>query len=170
MINLCLYHSTERVSYKTSAPFSGILRKVKRREFKLDRIIPIFHSLSKNLGKIYKSSCEEISVIQSSILIEISLLPNPAMQKVADSLGMDITTFSRQIATLEKKKLVIRTPYKEDRRRYILSLTAEGQELIGKIDTEIFKKMEQALLSMNEFERDMVLKSIQIFDEKLKDG
>lgn len=134
----------------------------------MDRIVPIFHSLAKNLGKIHKSSSNEISVIQSSIMNEISLLQNPSMQTVADSLGIDITTFSRQIGTLEKKKLVVRTPYEEDRRSYILSLTAEGERVVKIIDAAIFAQMEEALVSMNEFERDMVLKSIHIFDEKLK--
>ena len=120
------------------------------------------------MHKIHKTSCEEISVIQSSILNEISLLQNPSMQTVADALGIDITTFSRQIGTLEKKKLVVRTPYEEDRRSYILSLTAEGIRFVKIIDAAIFTQMEEALISMNEFERDMVLKSIHIFDEKLK--
>ena len=134
----------------------------------MERIIPIFHSLSKNMGKIHKTSCEEISVIQSSIMNEISLHQNPSMQTIADSLGIDITTFSRQIGTLEKISLVERTPYEEDRRSYILSITAEGKRLVSIINASIFAKMEEALISMNEFERDMVLKSIHIFDEKLK--
>jgi len=121
------------------------------------------------MGKIHKTSCEEISVIQNAIMNEILLLQNPSMQAVADSLGIDITTFSRQIGTLEKKMLVERTPYEEDRRSYILSLTAKGQKLVNLIDASIFAKMEEALTSMNEFERDMVLRSIQIFDEKLID-
>ena len=120
------------------------------------------------MGKIHKTSCEEISVIQNAIMNEILLLQNPSMQPVADSLGIDITTFSRQIGTLEKKMLVERTPYEEDRRSYILSLTAAGQKLVNLIDASIFAKMEEALTSMNEFERDMVIRSIQIFDEKIK--
>lgn len=120
------------------------------------------------MRKIHKASCEDISVIQSSIMNEISYLQTPSMQTVAESLGMDITTFSRQIGTLEKKKLVERTPYEEDRRSYILSLTAEGERQVNIIDAAIFSQMDEALISMNEFERDMVLKSIQIFDEKLK--
>ena len=121
------------------------------------------------MGKIYKTSCEEISVIQNAIMNEILLLQNPSMQTVADALGIDITTFSRQIGTLEKKMLVERTPYEEDRRSYILSLTAEGKKLVNLIDASIFAKMEEALTSMNEFERDTVLRSIQILDQKLID-
>lgn len=134
----------------------------------MERITPIFHSLSKNFGKIHKASCEDISVIQSSIMHEISLLLNPSMQSVADALGIDITTFSRQIRTLEMKKLVVRTPSEEDRRIYILSLTMEGKRLVNLINANIFAKMEKVLTSMNEFERETVLRSIQIFDEKLK--
>lgn len=121
------------------------------------------------MRKIHTASCEEISVIQSSIMNEISLLQNPSMQTVADALGIEITTFSRQIGTLEKKNLVARTPYEADLRIYILSLTREGERLVNLINTSVLAEMETALSSMNEFEKDMVLRSIQIFDERLKD-
>jgi len=65
----------------------------------MDKIIPIFHSLSKSMRGIHKSSCDVISIVQSSILYEISLMNKPSMQMVAEAVGMDITTFSRQIGT-----------------------------------------------------------------------
>ena len=38
----------------------------------MEKVIPIFHSLSKSFHKIHKRSCEKVSVVQSSILYEIS--------------------------------------------------------------------------------------------------
>jgi DNA-binding MarR family transcriptional regulator len=134
----------------------------------MDKIIPIFHSLSKSMRGIHKESCDVISIVQSSILYEISLMTKPSMQTVAEAAGMDITTFSRQIGTLEKKELVVRTPYEGDRRIYLLSLTAKGSEMVGAINEIIAAKMETALASMNDFERETVLRSMHVLEEKLR--
>lgn len=134
----------------------------------MDKIIPIFHSLSKSMRSIHKSSCDVISIVQSSILYEISLVTKPSMQAVAEAVGMDITTFSRQIATLEKKELVVRTPYEGDRRIYLLSLTGKGSDMARAINEVIATKMENALASMNDFERETVLRSMHVLEEKLR--
>lgn len=134
----------------------------------MDKIIPIFHSLSKSMRSIHKSSCDVISIVQSSIIYEISLMTKPSMQAVAEAVGMDITTFSRQIGTLEKKDLVIRTPYEQDRRIYLLSLTAKGNDMVVAINGIIAAKMESALASMNDFERETVLRSMHVLEVKLR--
>src|SRR4051794_18824880 len=115
-------------------------------------MLPIFHSLSKNLRRIYKASSEDVSVVQSSIMYEIAVLSKPSMQTVAENVGMDITTFSRQVGTLEKKKLVMRTPYESDRRIYILTLTEAGERIVDSINAMIAAKIENALASMSDFE------------------
>ncbi|KAA0965779.1 winged helix-turn-helix transcriptional regulator [Sporosarcina sp. ANT_H38] len=135
----------------------------------MDKIIPIFHSLSKSMRSIHKSSCDVISIVQSSIIYEISLMTKPSMQVVAEAVGMDITTFSRQIGTLEKKELVIRTPYEQDRRIYLLSLTAKGSDMVVAINGIIAAKMESALATMNDFERETVLRSMHVLEVKLRE-
>ncbi len=134
----------------------------------MEKVIPIFHSLSKSMRNIHKTSCDVVSVVQSSILYEISLLTKPSMQTVAEAVGMDITTFSRQIGTLEKKELVVKTPYEGDRRIYLLSLTGKGSEMVGTINGTISVKMDNALASMNDFERETVLRSMHVLEEKLR--
>ena len=134
----------------------------------MNEIISVFHSLSKNLLDIHKTSCEGISVIQSSILYEINLLKNPSMQTVADAIRMDITTFSRQISSLEKKALIARNPYEGDRRIYILSLTEKGKKTMEVTNEVIVFKMENTLATMNDFERETVIRSLHVLEEKLR--
>ncbi|WP_210468891.1 MarR family winged helix-turn-helix transcriptional regulator [Sporosarcina sp. 6E9] len=133
----------------------------------MEKNISIFHALTKNLNKIHKSSCEEITAIQSSILHEVTLHNNPSMHTVAEAIGMDITTFSRQIGTLAKKQLIIRTPDSNDRRILLLSLTQSGHHLIETINNRIAEIMGDSLSSMNEFERETVIRSLHLFCEKL---
>ena len=49
---------------------------------------------------------EKISIVQSHILYEINRQEEPSMQQVANALGIDITTFSRQIKTMAEKGLI----------------------------------------------------------------
>lgn len=133
------------------------------------KIIPIFHSLSKSMLDIHKASCMDISTVQSTILYNISLLTKPSMQTVADAVGMDITTFSRQFRTLEKKGFVSKTPFAGDRRIYIVSLTDQGKQMVYTINGGIAGKMESVFLSMNDFERETVLRSLQVLADKLKE-
>ena len=138
-------------------------------EFIMEKIIPIFHSLSKSMRDIHKASSMDISTVQSTILYEISLLTKPSMQTVADAVGMDITTFSRQIRTLEKRGLVLKTPFEGDRRIYLVTLTNQGKQMVDSINKSIADKMESVLVSMNDFERDTVLRSLQVLEDKLKE-
>lgn len=96
------------------------------------------------------------------------MLTMPSMQEVALAVGMDITTFSRQIGTLEKKGLVFKKPNDKDRRIYILSLTDKGEEVIKTINRIIAVKMEQSLSSMNDFERETVIRSMHVLEKKLR--
>lgn len=136
----------------------------------MQRIVPIFYSLSKSMQSIHKSSCDNISTVQSTIIYELSLLSKPSMQMVAYAVGMDITTFSRQIRTLEKKELVARTPFEGDRRIHILSLTEKGRQVVNSINEIIAAKMESAFATMNDFERETVLRSLQALDGKLQES
>ena len=89
------------------------------------------------------------------------------MQQVAEALGVDITTFSRQISTLEKKGLVNKTPDPEDKRVNILSLTEKGDTLEKKIDTRMREFIEKILTQMTDFERELVVKSIQLLNKAI---
>jgi len=133
----------------------------------MDNIVPLFHSLLKSLRKIHKKGCDDVTIVQHSIMYEISQMDRPSMQTIAEVLGVDITTFSRQIGTLIKKKLVVRTASKDDRRIYILSLTEEGKEIVASVNERIATDMDNLLLSMNDFERDTIIRSMQVLTEKL---
>jgi len=87
------------------------------------------------------------------------------MQQVADALGMDITTFSRQIQNLVKRGLVKKTPLPEDRRVYTLSLTAEGKSVAAAIDQEINRYLDEIFSHMSEFEKETVIRSIKLLNE-----
>lgn len=116
-----------------------------------------------------ESCCgEAVSLVQSHILFEIKRQNNSAMQPVAEELGMDITTFSRQIKTLEQKGLVRKTPDEVDRRINLLSLTPEGERVKSQIDLHMTRYIEQLFLQFTEFEREAVVRSIKLLNEAIR--
>src|SRR6266568_3189192 len=89
----------------------------------------------RRFGLLNASCCDEccgeqVSMVQSHILFEVRRRNNPPMQQVAEELGMDVTTFSRQVKTLESKGLIARQVSPDDRRVSLLGLTSAGQDVL----------------------------------------
>ncbi|MGJ7913781.1 MarR family winged helix-turn-helix transcriptional regulator [Neobacillus sp. LXY-1] len=137
----------------------------------METLRELFQVMTRRFGLLNRNCCQvggtEISVVQSHILYELLRGDKPSMQQVADTLGMDITTFSRQIQTLVKMELVLKTPLPEDRRIYQLSLTAQGKYVAAKIDAEMNQYLNEVFSNMSEFERDMVIKSVKLLNEAM---
>ncbi len=126
----------------------------------------------RRFGLLNASCCEEcceeqVSMPQGHILFEIRRKGNPSMQQVADELGMDITTFSRQIKTLEGKGLIDRRISPDDRRVNLLALTPAGEEVMTRIDRYMAEKIERIFSTMSPFEKESVIRSLQLLNEAL---
>jgi len=104
---------------------------------------------------------------QGHILFEIRRSGNPSMQQVAEELGMDITTFSRQAKSLEAKRLITRRVSPDDRRVSLLGLTPAGEEVMGRIDQYMAGRIERIFSSMSIFERETVSRSLGLLNGAL---
>lgn len=85
----------------------------------------LFQIMTRRLGVLNKICCNvggcNLSTTQSHLLYEIDRGHNLTMQKIAETLGTDITTFSRQVQSLIKMNLVQKTPDPNDRRVHTLT-------------------------------------------------
>ena len=137
----------------------------------MEQIRETFHLMTRRLGLIDKCGCKvsetDLSVIQSHILYEINKRRQPSMQEVADALGMDITTFSRQIQTLVKLGLVIKVEQPEDRRVYMLTLSEQGFCVVREISEQMNIYFQEVFSCMTEFEKETVIRSIQLLNRSL---
>ncbi|MGG4492210.1 MarR family winged helix-turn-helix transcriptional regulator [Metabacillus idriensis] len=131
----------------------------------------LFQIMTRRFGLLNKNCCTaggiDISLIQSHILYEIEHLHQPSVQQVADVLGTDITTFSRQIQSLVKMNLIKKTPYPDDRRVYVLSLTTEGKFIAATIDHQMNAYLDEVFSHMNEFEKETVIRSIKLLNASM---
>ncbi|MBT1072916.1 MarR family winged helix-turn-helix transcriptional regulator [Pelotalea chapellei] len=108
---------------------------------------------------------EQVTMAQSHILFEIRRKVAPSMQQIAEELGMDVTTFSRQVKGLEGRGLVVRTVSPGDRRVSILGLTAAGADVLARIDTYMAGRIEDIFSFMTPFERKTVIRSLGLLNE-----
>jgi len=123
-----------------------------------------FGMLNKNCCTV---DCLDISMVQSHILYEIARKNLPSMQEVADTIGMDITTFSRQIQTLKKMELVEKSQSAEDKRVYHLSLTTKGKQVEEGINEQMKHYLENVFSHLNKKEQDEVIRSLQVLNEAM---
>lgn len=137
----------------------------------MENVRELFQLMVRRFGFLNKNCCSaggcDISLIQSHILYEIDRQHRPSMQQVAEALGTDITTFSRQVQTLIKMKLVKKTPDPEDRRVNLLSLTPEGKYVAAAIDQQMNNYLNEIFSHMSDFEKDTVIRSIKLLNEAL---
>lgn len=127
---------------------------------------------TRRFGLLNASCCdhccgEQVSMAQGHILFEVRRLESPSMQRVAEELGMDVTTFSRQIKGLEAKGLVCRRVSPGDRRVSLLGLTDPGRVVLEKIDSYMASRLERVFGRMSGFERDTVVRSLGLLNEAL---
>ena len=126
----------------------------------------------RRFGLLNASCCDEccgeqVSMAQGHILFEIRRAGAPSMQQVAEELGMDITTFSRQAKSLEARGLIVRNVSPDDRRVSLLRLTPMGEEVMGRIDNYMADSMERIFSSMTPFERETVVRSLGLLNSAL---
>lgn len=131
----------------------------------------LFQIMTRRFGLLNKTCCSvggnDVSLVQSHILYEIDRQQNPSMQQIAETLGTDITTFSRQVQSLIKMNLVKKTQDPQDRRFYTLALTTEGKFIATTIDRQMNDYLNEVFSYMTEFEKETVLHSVKIFNEAM---
>ncbi|MGD6854483.1 MarR family winged helix-turn-helix transcriptional regulator [Bacillus infantis] len=137
----------------------------------MENIRGMFQLMTRRFGLLNKNCCSvggcDISLIQSHILYEIDIQHKPSIQQIAETLGTDITTFSRQVQSLVKRNLVKKTPDPDDKRINILSLTTEGKYIAATIDEQMNSFLNDVFSQMNEEERETVINSIQLLNNAM---
>lgn len=144
---------------------------IKKRGNRMENIREILQITMRRFGVLDKNCCSvgktEISLVQSHILYEIDKRSNPSMQEIAELIGMDITTFSRQIQSLVKMELVNKQQSMNDKRVYVLQLTMQGKAIATSIDTQMNQYLEEVLSFMSDFERDTVIRSLKLLNSSM---
>jgi DNA-binding MarR family transcriptional regulator len=125
---------------------------------------------TRRFGLLNESCCDEccgeqVSMTQSHILFEVRRSGSPSMLQVAEELGIDVTTFSRQAKALEAKGYISRRVSPDDRRVTLLELARAGRQVLEKIDHYMAARLEKVFGGMTQFERETVVRSLGLLNE-----
>ena len=87
--------------------------------------------LSRRVSQVYDQMLAPLDVTgtQFSLLSNLATNPDQAIGELADRLMMDPTTLTRTLRPLERRKLVVVSASRDDRRRRGVTLTPAGQAL-----------------------------------------
>ena len=134
----------------------------------MEPLIEQLQILARRLSLLNAPCCgEEVSTAQCCVLREVGLRPGSSMQSIAEQLGVDITTFSRQIKSLETKGLVTRRISPGDRRVSLLELTPTGVTVLYNIDDYMAKRIVELFECMSNFERETVARSLAFLNDAM---
>jgi len=84
------------------------------------------------------------------LLVRLGMQGPLGVAELADQVGRDHTTVSRQLAKLETLKLVVRPDSSDDRRRRVAQLTAAGRRIVQAIVSARRRLLTQALASWSD--------------------
>ena len=91
----------------------------------------VAHALKLGVQDLLDENGIRLSAEEISILTVLAHLDGPErMKPLAELLGRDATTVSRQIAGLEREKLVKRSPCPDDGRATVVKITRSGEKLV----------------------------------------
>ena len=89
------------------------------------------------------------------------------MQSIAEELGLDVTTFSRQVKQLESKGFLVKPHAPGDRRMNMLELTPAGVSALSNIDVYVERRLSGIFEIMSGFERETVARSLTFMNEAM---
>lgn len=137
----------------------------------MENLREMFQIMIRRFGFLDKYCCStggyNISLVQSHILYEIWRRPRQSIQTISETLGIEMSTFSRQIQTLVKMNLVKKSPSSEDGRVFVLSLTEEGKEVADQIDKQMNSFLDDVFSRMSTFEKETVIHSIKLLNASM---
>ncbi|EST12530.1 MarR family winged helix-turn-helix transcriptional regulator [Sporolactobacillus laevolacticus] len=137
----------------------------------MENLREMFQIMIRRFGFLDKYCCStggyNISLVQSHILYEIWRRPRQSIQTISETLGIEMSTFSRQIQTLVKMNLVKKSPSSDDGRVFVLSLTEEGKEVADQIDDQMNSFLDDVFSRMSAFEKETVIHSIKLLNASM---
>ncbi|WNB91291.1 MarR family winged helix-turn-helix transcriptional regulator [Bacillus sp. NEB1478] len=138
----------------------------------MEEVRNLLHGINRKYNLLLKNYCKEvegnISLVHCQILFELQHHNQPSMQQVADLIGADITTFSRQIQSLMKADLVKKSANPDDKRIYFLTLTEKGKQTAEKIDLLMKESLTDGFSHLSEFERSTVMHSLKLVTQQMR--
>lgn len=125
-----------------------------------------FRLLVRNLGLLNKNahqiSSVNLTLTQCHAMIEIGRSRNMNLKELAKTLMLDMSTTSRTVDSLVKKKVITREQSQLDRRNIEISLTNLGQELYNQTEQTMNEQYSHIFNYIPVNKQDQIIESLDL--------
>jgi len=114
-------------------------------------VLTLIHVASNRISRAFYADIEArhgITLPEWRVMMTLTRHPGMAAMAVAALWGMDKMAISRAVRRLARTGLVRRTPAADDRRRWVLELTAEGRRRFRAIEPAATERYREFLKSL----------------------
>lgn len=102
-----------------------------------------------------------VTPVQYAALHKVGIVPGIDQRTLARSIGLDTSTLAGVVDRLEARGLMQRSASPEDRRVRLLSLTQDGQDLLGAIEPDMLKAQDRILAPLPKAERSEFMRMLR---------
>ncbi len=111
---------------------------------------------------------EGFTFSECHLLMELAALGQATASELGERLILDKSTMSRLVDTLKKRGLLLSTADASDKRRRLLSLSAEGRRGVQKIHRHASRQVDKALDFITPADRQQVVAGLQRYAKALR--
>lgn len=110
---------------------------------------------------LQETEAHGLTPVQFAALSQVGQTPGVDQRTLAGSIGLDTSTTAGVIDRLEARGLMLRNASAEDRRVRLLSLTAEGHQLLQAIVPDMLKAQQRILKPLPVAERAQFMRMLR---------
>jgi len=102
-----------------------------------DNVLACVHVVSNQIGRAFYSEVSaehDLSLPEWRIILTLAQQPGRTATEITDLWGMEKMAVSRAVRRLEGMGRIARQPDADDRRRQVLTLSAQGRRLYDKVE------------------------------------
>jgi len=131
----------------------------------LDRFVRRLHMILSQRAKEFDP--DRVGAGGAMLLLTLHELGSAPLSLLSDRLVRDKSQITREIASLERKRMVERTPSPHDARSFILTLSTKGNALVERHQAEVANALNELLIELDKDERALFAKLIAKSQSKL---
>lgn len=109
-----------------------------------------------------------VTLAERHLLLELAASSSPIMGEIAERLLLDKSTISRLVSKAVKKGYITCIVDKSDKRKRLLQMTEKGRQTLDAFEPIAFNQTKQALLALNDEEKETVCRGIALYAQGLK--
>jgi DNA-binding MarR family transcriptional regulator len=119
-------------------------------------------------GIYEKLDSNGLTFMQRSILLHISRSGGSTPGEISRALSIRNSALPRMIQSLERRKLIIRSENKSDRRKRCLQVSSQGRELLRRVNKNPVEQVSKLMLRLPPGEQKTVWKGLEILFKEMK--